>query len=88
LREFGALHALQDATSPAHNGFQPWSTHPGAVNDVMHVGQELIYPGTHSNLQQVTNQYLDWFEHSNAPLPKENLFKNIQADTNKYPTDI
>jgi hypothetical protein len=42
--------------------------------------QKLSYPGKNSNLQKVTNQYLDWFEHSNAPLPKENLFIGIKSD--------
>jgi hypothetical protein len=32
------------------------------------------------NLQKITNQYLDWFKHTNAPLPKENLFAGIKSD--------
>ena len=82
--EFGkGLHTLQDAASPVHTGFQPWTTHPGPLA-VIHVIQELFYPGTNSNLQEVTNQYLDWFEHSNAPLPKQNLFNNIYPDINEH----
>lgn len=30
--------------------------------------------------KKITQQYLDWFQHSNAPLPKENLFSNIKSD--------
>jgi RHS repeat-associated protein len=74
------LHVLQDATSPAHGGFQPWSDHETKSQLISHVSKELFYPGDNSNLQKVTNQYLDWFQHSIAPLPKENLFNNIQHD--------
>ena len=86
--EFGkALHTLQDATSPAHGGFQPWSDEPGFLNAVWHglkaawhVDKEIEYPGINSHLQGVTNYFLDWFEHSNAPLPTGNLFNGIEAD--------
>ena len=79
--QFGiGLHTLQDATSPAHSGFQPWNDHKSKIELWNHVKQEIFYPGTNSNLQMITNHYLDWFEQSNAPLPKENLFKNIQHD--------
>jgi hypothetical protein len=74
------LHASQDATSPAHAGFQEWSDHPSALQKVNHVSQELFYPGENSNLQKVTNQYLDWFQKSNAPLPSGNLFDGIKHD--------
>ena len=80
--QFGiGLHTLQDATSPAHGGFQPWGDHVGGKDELVHVMKELFYPGNQSNLQKVTNQYLDWFEHSNSPLPKQNLFSNIHAET-------
>jgi hypothetical protein len=79
--EFGkGLHALQDATSPVHTGFQAWYDSPGWIAMGIHGYQELFYPGINSNLQQVTNQYLDWFQHSELPLPAENLFKNIHPD--------
>jgi len=74
------LHTLQDATSPSHGGFQAWGDHPTKGAEINHVTQELFYPGGNSNLQKVTNQYLEWFEHSSAPLPKGNLFSNIQHD--------
>ncbi|MXV50382.1 RHS repeat-associated core domain-containing protein [Pedobacter sp. HMF7647] len=74
------LHTLQDATSPAHAGFQEWSDHPSATQIFNHVTQELFYPGENSNLQKITNQYLDWFQKSNAPLPSGNLFDGIKHD--------
>ena len=74
------LHALQDATSPAHAGFKTWYDSPGAIRIVNNVSKELYYPGTNSNLQKVTNTYLAWFQKSNSPLPKTNLFKAIKSD--------
>jgi len=83
--EFGkGLHTLQDATSPAHAAFQSWHTNESTENLIAHVLQELRYPGQDSNLQRVTNQFLDWFEHSKAPLPSGNLFRNINTDTTKW----
>ena len=83
--EFGkGLHDLQDATSPAHAGFQSWHTHESKENIIAHVIQELRYPGQDSNLQRVTNHYLDWFEHSHDPLPSENIFKNINTDATNW----
>ena len=74
------LHALQDATSPAHAGFQLWTGNESRLQQLVHVWKERNYPGPSSNLQKVTQQYLDWFQHSNSPLPKENLFSNIKSD--------
>ena len=79
--EFGVgLHTLQDATSPAHGGFQQWDGKETVWQQVTHVQKELIYPGKQSNLQNITNIYLAWFQNSNSPLPKTNLFKNIRTD--------
>jgi RHS repeat-associated protein len=80
--EFGVgLHALQDATSPAHGGFQSWTGNETKEELWGHVSQELFYPGRESNLQKITNQYLDWFENSSSgPLPSENLFMSIKTD--------
>jgi hypothetical protein len=71
---------LQDATSPAHGGFQTWSGKEAPSEVVTHVSSELIYPGKGSNLQMITNKYLDWFQNSNAPLPTGNLFTNIKSN--------
>lgn len=81
-REFGlALHTLQDATSPAHNGFQVWTGEETSGDRRKHNMRESFYPGTDGNLQKITNQYLDWFEKgAKTPLPSTNLFNGIQAD--------
>jgi RHS repeat-associated protein len=78
--EFGkGLHALQDATSPSHEGFQPWSGEEGGMEKFLHGSQELFYPGIGSKLQKVTNKYLDWFENPNRPpLSKQNLFDLLE----------
>jgi hypothetical protein len=80
-KEFSiGLHALQDATSPTHAGFQIWTGHEIIEQKIIHVSQELFYPGANSNLQKVTNQYLDWFQKSTEPLPSTNLFSGINHD--------
>ena len=74
------LHTLQDATSPAHGGFQVWNGNESLFELIGHASRELHYPGFNSNLQKISNQYLQWFENSNKPLQKENLFLNIKTD--------
>lgn len=82
------LHTLQDATSPSHHGFQPWSdfhlvvgrAHPQVESLAAHVRREMHYPGVDSNLQKVTNQYLDWLTSDSDKLPSENLFNSIKPD--------
>jgi uncharacterized protein (DUF3820 family) len=71
------LHVLQDATSSAHGGFQVWNGDESIFELIQHVLKELKYPGKDSNLQNVTNQFLDWFE-NNGELPKGNLFDTLQ----------
>lgn len=79
--QFGiGLHVVQDATSPAHGGFQVWTGNESLSEQSAHVIKELFYPGGNSNLQGVTNSFLNWFENSNKPLPKENLFNSIKTD--------
>jgi hypothetical protein len=73
------LHALQDATSPSHSNFKAW--HEGKWReDFIHVFKERNYPGVNSNLQKITDQYLNWFENSHEPLSNKNLFDNIKSD--------
>jgi uncharacterized protein RhaS with RHS repeats len=74
------LHTLQDATSPAHGGFQVWTGHENLIQEYNHVKQELTYPGVQSNLQQVTNTYLAWFQNNTTALPSTNLFNDIKQD--------
>ena len=85
-KEFGlGLHTLQDATSPAHNGFQKWTGEENWVQEKWHAIKEGFFPGSNSNLQKVTNQYLNWLEKgATTPLPSTNLFNSIEAD---YPPD-
>ncbi len=68
-----ALHTLQDATSPAHGGFQLWTGKETKEEEIDHVSQELFYPGENSNLQKTTDWFIDLF-FSQKPLPKGNLF--------------
>jgi hypothetical protein len=82
------LHTLQDATSPSHHGFQIWSSHnsilgnghPEIESVHSHISKEMSYPGQDSNLQKITNYYLDWFESDSTTLPSQNLFDNIKSD--------
>jgi RHS repeat-associated protein len=57
LHEFGlALHALQDATSPAHEGFQVWTGEETRWEVVQHVRQEIHDPGPGSALYEITEE--------------------------------
>jgi len=75
-----AIHPLQDATSPVHAGFQQWGSNESKSNLLAHILKEMLSPGASSNLQKLTNQYLQWFERSNTPLPSTNLFNDIKHD--------
>jgi len=79
--QFGiGLHTLQDATSPAHGGFQVWNGNETISQIYRHLNQELIYPGIDSNLQRITNIFIDWFESTSQTLPTSNFFNDIQTD--------
>ena len=74
LEHFGlALHTLQDATSPAHIGFQPWPP-PGALwgahGKAGHVLKENIYPGDDSLLFRTTQRAYDYLVGA-VPLPDD-----------------
>ncbi|WP_430406838.1 RHS repeat-associated core domain-containing protein [Fluviicola sp.] len=75
------LHAIQDATSPVHGGFQQWTGEESDLDEVNHVIQEYSYPGINSNLQKVTNDFLELF-FSKKDLPDTNIFDYIQIDKN------
>ena len=50
MRALGrAMHAMTDATSPAHHGFQTWSFNESWPAVARHVAQERIYPDDPSN---------------------------------------
>jgi hypothetical protein len=47
MQAFGdAVHALEDATSPAHEGFQRWSDSFGLITKARHIGKERVYPSS------------------------------------------
>lgn len=73
LTEFGiALHTLQDATSPAHAGFQVWTGEETKKQIAKHVATELYNPGKDSNLYAVTADAWNWF--NQKKLPEGDLF--------------
>jgi hypothetical protein len=74
-----ALHPLQDATSPAHAGWQTWTGNESLLTELNHVRKELFYPGPNSNLQQITNHVLDLFQ-NNKSLPEYwDLFSMVKG---------
>ena len=77
-----AIHTLQDSTSPAHHGFQPWYDYPGgAVNpcEWLHASKESIYPGSGSWLEIATLQAYNYFTGAEEMPP--DFFANLGADT-------
>ena len=68
-----ALHTLQDGTSPAHIGFQEWSGDESVGEIIEHAKKEMAYPGADSNLQLVTEWFINSFLNQQA-LPSGNLF--------------
>jgi RHS repeat-associated protein len=73
LTEFGiALHTLQDATSPAHAGFQVWTGEESKKQIADHVATELYNPGKDSQLYAVTADAWKWF--NQKKLPEGDLF--------------
>jgi hypothetical protein len=70
-----AMHAMQDATSPAHAGFQKyggWTEMPG------HLWQELFDPKAGSNLDKATDLAYKYYK-GDLPMPKD-FFENLCAD--------
>ena len=51
-----AIHPLQDATSPAHRGFQPWSYNESIWAMTVHVAKERVYPDDASDKDQVAER--------------------------------
>jgi hypothetical protein len=62
-----AIHTLQDSTSPAHHGFQPWGG-PDCRSKWDHVRMERSYPGDDSDLFRITRRAFDYFN-GNVPMP-------------------
>lgn len=70
-----AMHAMQDAASPAHAGFQKY----GGVSEMPgHIWKELFDPGAGSNLDKATDLAYKYYT-GELPMPKD-FFENICAD--------
>jgi RHS repeat-associated protein len=87
LHEFGlALHTIQDSTSPAHHGFQPWNGEKGHLMEaIAHVRKEDYDPGAGSQLDQATSWFWSFFTCTTAqaqPLPTD-FFSSLGADPPK-----
>lgn len=74
LRHLGfAMHAMQDATSPAHQGFQVYHGDEGVgplAKLGVHVVEELHDPGPKSNLDKATEKAYKYFT-GELPMPKD-----------------
>lgn len=67
------MHLLEDATSPAHTGFQEWR----GITDggLEHFKRENFDPGANSALDQATRRAYDFFK-STDPIPRDfNFFR-------------
>lgn len=64
-----ALHTLQDATSPAHIGFQEWSDDPGFLAVLGHVTRESILyrPSERARLTAITKKAWGWYSSGHLP---------------------
>ena len=51
-----ALHTLEDATSPAHRGFQPWSRGESVFEMAVHVMKERVYPTDTSDPEEAAER--------------------------------
>ena len=74
-----AMHAMQDATSPAHAGFRKY--YGGKAELVSHVWEELFDPGAGSNLDKATEMAYKYYK-GDLPMPKD-FFDNLCADKYK-----
>ncbi len=66
-----AIHTLQDATSPAHNGFQEWNEKWDPLEEYLyHIKWELYDPGHDSELDRATARAWNYFK-GTSPLPND-----------------
>ncbi|HEX9046417.1 MAG TPA: hypothetical protein VF988_05265 [Verrucomicrobiae bacterium] len=73
MRDLGlAMHAVQDSTSPAHHGFQPWSDKEPRNQQLDHVEKENFDPMGGSQLDKATKDVYDYFSGA-KPMP-DNVF--------------
>lgn len=73
-----AMHAVQDSTSPTHNGFQTWN---GGITpeSLGHVVGEFFDPGAGSQLDAATQAVMDYFTGASS-LNDATDFFTYQAD--------
>lgn len=81
-----AMHTLQDATSPAHHGFQLWrDEYNHSKEGLGHVLKENYDPGPNSALDRVTRTVYDYFTGA-QPMP-EDFFARVGTAEPPRPTD-
>ena len=71
-----AMHAMQDATSPAHAGFRKYN---GSGEMASHIWEELFDPGAGSNLDKATDLAYKYYN-GDLRFPKD-FFENLCADS-------
>lgn len=67
-----AMHTMQDATSPSHEGFQLWDNDGSYASKANHLRKEILEPGAGSNLDAATARAWHLFRRP-QPLPTEIL---------------
>lgn len=81
MEELGrAMHTLQDSTSPAHHGFQPWYDYGGGKgnpHEWMHGSRESVYPSGASWLGTATLRSYNYFTGTTMPA---DFFADLKAD--------
>ena len=78
LRAIGnVIHLLQDATSPAHTGFQPWDGDTWSEAAYQHVERENFDPGADSALAAATLNAWGYLDAAQLP---EDFFNGLGVD--------
>ena len=84
LKRLGdAIHALQDSTSPKHNGFQPWDGKTHSLAAAQHGLGEDFDPGAGSQLDQATKDAYDYFTGTKS-MPRDFFIYKADQDTKTY----
>jgi hypothetical protein len=83
MKQLGrAMHTLQDSTSPAHHGFQPWFNYRGGGanwHEWAHAGKEGIDPGYGSWLYEATLEAYQYFK-GTKPMQAD-FFQDLGVDS-------
>ncbi len=80
IKELGkAIHALQDATSPAHEGFQPWRFNETLAAKYSHISKEGTYPSKDDAYRQRLEGSVQWaYDIYTETIPTPDSFFNSQ----------